>query len=68
MYDIADYETFSYIEQWMKELRCYTATNIVIVLVGNKCDLSYMRAVPMNEARQFAGMCLKMLKIVCHVL
>ena len=39
----------------MKELRDHADTNIVIMLVGNKCDLRHLRAVPTEEAKAYAG-------------
>lgn len=40
--------------RWLKELRDHADSNIVIMLVGNKCDLRHLRAVPTEEAKQFA--------------
>ena len=31
--------TFDNVERWLKELRDHADSNIVIMLVGNKCDL-----------------------------
>lgn len=39
----------------MKELRDHADANIVIMLVGNKSDLRHLRAVPTEEAKQFAS-------------
>lgn len=38
----------------MKELKEHADANIVIELVGNKSDLDHLRAVPTEEARNFA--------------
>ena len=38
----------------MKELRDHTGSNIVIMLVGNKCDLKDHREVSTEEAKEFA--------------
>jgi Ras-related protein Rab-11A len=38
----------------LKELRDHADQNIVIALVGNKSDLKHLRAVPTEEAREFA--------------
>ena len=43
-------------ERWLKELRDFADSNIVIMLVGNKRDLWHLRAVPTDEAKAFAGM------------
>ena len=47
--------TYENVERWLKELKDHADTNIVIMLVGNKCDLRHLRAVPTDEAKQFAG-------------
>ena len=39
----------------MKELRDHADNNIVIMLVGNKSDLRHLRAVPTEDARNYAG-------------
>ncbi|KAG0195332.1 Ras- protein Rab-11A, partial [Mortierella sp. GBA30] len=55
VYDIAKYETYRNVGRWLQELRDHADTNIVIMLVGNKCDLRHLRAVPTEEAKQFAA-------------
>ena len=55
VYDIAKHMTYENVERWLKELKDHADTNIVIMLVGNKCDLRHLRAVPTDEARQFGG-------------
>ena len=55
VYDIAKHMTYENVERWLKELKDHADTNIVIMLVGNKCDLRHLRAVPTEEAEQFAG-------------
>lgn len=55
-YDIAKHLTFENVERWLKELRDHADANIVIMLVGNKCDLRHLRAVPTEESKQYAGL------------
>ena len=55
VYDIAKHMTYENVERWLKELKDHADTNIVIMLVGNKCDLRHLRAVPTDEAKSFAG-------------
>lgn len=55
VYDIAKHATYVNVTRWLKELRDHADANIVIMLVGNKSDLKHLRAVPTEEARQFAG-------------
>lgn len=59
VYDIAKHLTYENVERWLKELRDHADSNIVIMLVGNKSDLRHLRAVPTDEARAFAGECLR---------
>jgi GTPase SAR1 family protein len=42
------------VERWLRELRDHADQNIVIMLVGNKSDLRHLRAVPTDEATQYA--------------
>jgi len=58
VYDIAKHLTYENVERWLRELRDHADDNIVIMLVGNKSDLRHLRAVPMDEAKAFAGMML----------
>ena len=55
VYDIAKHLTYENVERWLKELRDHADANIVIMLVGNKCDLRHLRAVPTDEAKEYAG-------------
>eukprot|EP01120_Amphizonella_sp_Union-15-10_P000750 TRINITY_DN1077_c0_g1_i2.p1 TRINITY_DN1077_c0_g1~~TRINITY_DN1077_c0_g1_i2.p1 ORF type:complete len:227 (-),score=38.09 TRINITY_DN1077_c0_g1_i2:90-770(-) len=54
VYDIAKLSTFVNVERWLQELRDHASKDIVIMLVGNKCDLKHLREVPIEEARKFA--------------
>lgn len=53
-YDITKQQTFDHVEKWLDELRIHTDKNILVMLVGNKSDLSSLRAVPTEVARDFA--------------
>ncbi|KAJ1520773.1 hypothetical protein ONE63_003868 [Megalurothrips usitatus] len=54
VYDIAKHLTYENVERWLRELRDHADQNIVIMLVGNKSDLRHLRAVPTDEAKNFA--------------
>jgi len=54
VYDITKNATFDNVKRWLRELRDHADSNIVIMLVGNKCDLNHLRAVPIDEAQDFA--------------
>ncbi|CAO3673191.1 Rab GTPase ypt31 [Umbelopsis sp. WA50703] len=55
VYDISKHSTYESVSRWLKELRDHADSNIVIMLVGNKSDLRHLRAVPTDEAKQFAA-------------
>ena len=50
MYDISNYASFENTKQWLKELRDFTDSNVVIMLVGNKADLRHLRHGKFNAA------------------
>ncbi|KAL7089068.1 hypothetical protein ACP275_13G165500 [Erythranthe tilingii] len=54
VYDVTRHVTFENVERWLKELRAHTDNNIVIMLVGNKSDLRHLRAIPTQDAKEFA--------------
>ncbi|MCO5592204.1 hypothetical protein L7F22_046202 [Adiantum nelumboides] len=54
VYDITKRQTFDHIARWLEELRSHADNNIVIMLVGNKTDLSTLRAVTTEDAKEFA--------------
>lgn len=55
VYDIAKYLTYENVERWLKEFRDYADNNIVIMFVGNKSDLRYLRVVFIDEVKVFVG-------------
>ena len=54
VYDISNGMTFKNVERWLTELRENAASNIVIMLVGNKSDLRHLREVTTEEAKGFS--------------
>lgn len=54
MYDITSRDSFGKLDNWLTDLRSHAAPDLAIMLVGNKCDLSELRAVPINEAKAYA--------------
>lgn len=54
VYDITKRQTFEHIPRWLEELRAHADKNIVIILIGNKTDLENLRAVPTEDAKEFA--------------
>lgn len=69
VYDISKHQTYDNVTRWLKELRDHADSNIVIMLVGNKSDLRHLRAVPTEEAKQFASKaglaCLETATLTC---
>lgn len=54
VYDMTKRQSFDHMERWLEELRGHADKNIVIMLIGNKCDLGSLRAVPTEDAEEFA--------------
>lgn len=54
VYDITNRKTFENLEKWLEEIREFTGSDIVIVLVGNKIDLLEERQVSYEEGDKFA--------------
>ncbi|CAM8999408.1 unnamed protein product [Rhodiola kirilowii] len=54
VYDITKRQSFDHIPRWLEELRAHADKNIVIILIGNKSDLESQRAVPTEDAKEFA--------------
>lgn len=55
VYDITKRQSFDHVARWVEELRAHTDnSSIVIMLVGNKADLVDSRAVPVEDAVEFA--------------
>lgn len=54
VYDITKRLSFDHVARWVEELRAHADSSIVIILIGNKADLVEQRAVPMEDAVEFA--------------
>lgn len=54
VYDITQRESFDHVARWLEELRGHADNNIVLMLMGNKSDLGTLRAVPTEDAKEFA--------------
>lgn len=44
VYDVTKARSFESVNQWLKELRDHAESNIVVMLIGNKIDLTYDQA------------------------
>ena len=54
LYDVTSSLTFQSLNRWLQELRENADSNIVVMLVGNKCDLAENRAVSTDEGMGMA--------------
>jgi Ras-related protein Rab-11A len=54
VYDITKKQTFDNVQRWLRELRDHADSNIVIMLAGNKSDLTHLRAVQLEEPQSMA--------------
>lgn len=54
VYDLTKRQSFDHMARWLEELRGHADKNISIMLIGNKSDLGTLRAVPMEDAEEFA--------------
>ncbi|XP_015127324.1 ras-related protein Rab5 [Diachasma alloeum] len=54
VFDITQYKTFTAIKSWVNELKRNIEEPLVLVVVGNKCDLAEERTVDPEEGRKYA--------------
>lgn len=54
VYDITRPQSFEHIARWVEELRAHADSSTVVMLIGNKADLAVQRAVPAEDAAEFA--------------
>ncbi|KAG8931413.1 hypothetical protein FRC01_001360 [Tulasnella sp. 417] len=54
VYDVSNRESFEALPKWFTELETYVSPNVVKILVGNKVDKEFSRAVSEDEGRKFA--------------
>ena len=54
VYDISRRDSFDNVKQWIDDCKNYMPNNVVVVLVGNKCDLDDKREVTKDEGQEIA--------------
>jgi len=54
VYDITRRESFEHVSQWLSEARSHADADLVLTLVGNKCDKAADRQVSFDEGHAFA--------------
>lgn len=60
VYDISRRSSYESVRKWLRELREFGKEDMVVILVGNKCDLDQSREVEKEEGKGFAeteGLC-----------
>lgn len=56
VYDITRRYTFESVDKWYREMTGICGKNLVIFLVGNKCDLTEKRQISIEEGKEKASM------------
>ncbi len=54
VYDITSLKSFESLPEWLRQIKTYAESNIVVLLVGNKSDLKDKREVKTEDAAAFA--------------
>lgn len=54
VYDLSKRQSFEHMGRWLEELKAHADKNLVMMLIGNKSDLAHLRAVPVEDAQEFA--------------
>jgi len=54
VYDITDRDSFTKVRHWVKELRKIVGKDIILLIAGNKCDLTKHRQVSDEDAKAYA--------------
>ena len=52
-YDITREDTFINVRDWLKEVKQHASSDIIIYLIGNRCDLEDEREVTKDKAIEF---------------
>jgi small GTP-binding protein len=54
LYDITSMNSFRNIKNWLDQIKENTSDKLVVVLVGNKCDLDSERQISVDDGKQLA--------------
>ncbi|XP_044010074.1 ras-related protein Rab-8A-like [Aphidius gifuensis] len=54
VYDVTNEKSFENLEYWISQIKDNAPEDVVIILLGSKCDLKRNREVPTERAEQFA--------------
>lgn len=64
VYDITKRSTFLNLQRWVEEVRRYTSSHVLVVVVGNKCDLEDSREVEKSEVQALCEYLPEVLEVV----
>ena len=54
VYDISNKDSFKNVLNWIEDCKVFSPKNILLVLIGNKCDLEEKRQVSIEEGKKVA--------------
>jgi Ras-related protein Rab-1A len=54
MYDVTDRNSFENVKRWLMEVDRQASENVKKLIIGNKCDLTTLKVVDFDTAKQFA--------------
>lgn len=54
VFDLTQYNTFSAIKGWVKELQQNVEETLILAVIGNKSDLAHQRQVDSEEGQKYA--------------
>jgi len=54
VYDISKRESFDNLSKWLREIRDHASSDVVMLLMGSKSDLTKDRVISIDEGMQFA--------------
>ncbi len=55
VYDVTKRSSFTHIKIWLDEAKRNAPADLVMILIGNKCDLDRKRAISTKEGEDFAA-------------
>ncbi|XP_046815553.1 ras-related protein Rab-43 [Vespa crabro] len=64
VYDITNRSTILSIQRWVEEVRRYTSSHVLLLLIGNKCDLEDLRQVKKSEAEALCKYLPEVLQVI----
>ena len=63
MYDVTERKTFENTRAWLTEIKEYAPPEAVVMLLGNKCDVTKERVVRREEGERLAGLVIIMIAV-----